>query len=247
MPKQINLKYYDNLGERWYNADDDPIAFLRAQSRLFVPWIHSELSSATSLRDIKILDLGCGAGLFSNALAKIGFNVTGIDRSEAALGVARRHDETHTVRYVSMDATDIQFSEGMFDAVLAMDLLEHVKSPSLLVSEVSRVLNRGGRFFFHTLNRNWHSYLIVIKGVEWFVKNTPENLHLLQMFIRPEEMRGYLQKAGLENETLRGVGLVRSWGVFWELLWHGRVRKDLSFQFTSSLALGYAGSARKPG
>jgi 2-polyprenyl-6-hydroxyphenyl methylase/3-demethylubiquinone-9 3-methyltransferase len=171
----INNAFYDDLGERWYTASDDPVALLRAESRLRVPWVVEKISRDGA--EACVLDVACGAGFLSNALALKNHQVTGIDLSVQSLAVAEKYDTTKSVTYLAMDAHHLDFPDASFDVVCAMDFLEHVSDRNQVIKEFSRVLKPGGRFFFHTFNRNFLSWLIVIKGVEWFVKNTPDHMH----------------------------------------------------------------------
>jgi 2-polyprenyl-6-hydroxyphenyl methylase/3-demethylubiquinone-9 3-methyltransferase len=178
----VNNDVYRSLGERWYEADDDPIALLRALSRLHVPWIAEHLDRAFG-RPSRVLDVGCGAGIGANALALRGHDVCGVDLAGPALEVAARHDTTGRVRWIEADARALPFADDAFDAVTAMDFLEHVDAPERVVAECARVLAPGGLFFFHTFDRNLLSWLVVIKGVEWFVRNVPRDMHVLRCFI----------------------------------------------------------------
>ena len=115
--------------------------------------------------------------------------MTGLDASQEALSVAARHDGTARVRYERGDALTLPYPDASFDAVCSLDFLEHVEEPERVVAEVARVLRPGGLFFFHTFNRNFWAWLVIIKGVEWFVRNTPKDLHVLRLFVKPEERR----------------------------------------------------------
>ncbi len=247
MSSGVNNEVYHGLGERWYTASDDPIALLRAEARARNPWIAELLRTQTASGGGKldVLDIGCGAGFLSNYLAQAGHRVSGLDASEASLEVARTHDSSRQVDYRVGDALALPFASSSFDSVCAMDFLEHVENPRAVVAEAARVLRSGGLFFFHTFDRSWISWLLVIKAVEWFVRNTPRDLHVLQNFVRPAELAGYCANAGLEVAEMRGLeprifarstlGLVRT----------GVVPEDFSFQFTNSLKTGYIGWARK--
>jgi len=157
----INNSFYDTLGEDWNEAYAHPVALLRAENRLRNPWIASQLLPAS-----KVLDMGCGAGFLTNYLARLGHEVSGVDLSEQSLKVAQEKDFTRLVKYQVGDVAKLAFPDESFDVVTAMDLLEHVESPFKVISEASRLLKPGGLFFFHTFNRNFWSWLIVIKGVE---------------------------------------------------------------------------------
>jgi 2-polyprenyl-6-hydroxyphenyl methylase / 3-demethylubiquinone-9 3-methyltransferase len=242
----VNNDVYETLGERWYSAEDDPIALLRAESRLRNPWIAGRIARALGARNADILDVGCGGGFLSNHLGSLGHRVTGIDASRDALAIARRYDHSGLVRYQQGDALRLPFDDASFDAVCAMDFLEHVEDPDQVIAEAARVLKPSGLFFFHTFNRSFLSWLIVIKGVEWFVRNTPSNLHILRLFLKPAEVRSSCDRHGLVAVEMRGMrptlGLA-----FWKMLFTGRVSAGFSFTFTNSTGLGFSGMARKPG
>lgn len=242
---EVDNTIYDDLGERWYTAKDDPVALLRAESRLRTSWIISELSTHFGHRSLSILDIACGGGFLSNPLAAAGHEVTGIDLSRDSLFVAKRHDSTHSATYLSMDARALSFPEGQFDVVCMMDFLEHLPEQDHVIREAARVLRPGGWFFFHTFNRTPLSRLIAIKGVEWFVKNTPKNMHVYELFLRPAELRELCTRHGLDIEVMRGVRpRIFTWA-FLHLLFTGRVSDGFRFAFTRSRGISYCGRARK--
>ncbi len=241
---EINNECYETLGERWYEAWDDPIALLRAESKLKHPWIIERISKHFKFGPVDILDVGCGAGFLTNELAGYGHKVTGIDLSGDSLRVARNHDHTHTVDYREADAFALPFHENSFDVVTCMDFLEHVHSPGLCIQEISRVLKPGGLFFFHTFNRNLVSWVLVIKGVEWLVKNTPKNMHVIELFIKPAELERYCHQAGMETEEWTGIRPVFS-SIPIKNLFTRIVPPGLKFVLTDSLGLSYMGYAIK--
>ncbi|MDQ3368146.1 MAG: bifunctional 2-polyprenyl-6-hydroxyphenol methylase/3-demethylubiquinol 3-O-methyltransferase UbiG, partial [Myxococcota bacterium] len=241
----INNEWYADLGARWYEAQDTPIALLRAEARHRNPWIAAELARGFGGRPCRVLDLGCGAGLLANDLAARGHRVVGLDATGENLAIARLRDPTGSVAYLRGDATALPFAPGSFDVVCAMDLLEHVEEPARLVAEASRVLAPDGLLFFHTFNRTWLANLIVIKGVELFVKNTPQDLHVLRLFVTPAELAAMCAAHGLAIDVLRGSRPRFRWPL-WRMLVTGRVGDDFAFTFTGSTQLGYTGYARKP-
>jgi 2-polyprenyl-6-hydroxyphenyl methylase/3-demethylubiquinone-9 3-methyltransferase len=240
----VNNEVYAALGDRWYGAEDDPIALLRAESRLRNPWVASEIVGALGERPGQVLDVGCGGGFLSNYLGARGHEVTGLDASADALQVATLHDSGGSVRYQQGDALKLPFRDASFDAVCAMDFLEHVENPDQVVAEAARVLRPSGLFFFHTFNRNLLAWLVIIKGVEWFVRNTPRNLHVLRLFLKPAEVRAACARHGLGAVELRGVR-PRLGLPFWRMLLTRRVPADFAFVFTPSTRLGFSGLARK--
>ncbi|NVB77661.1 MAG: 3-demethylubiquinone-9 3-O-methyltransferase [Kofleriaceae bacterium] len=239
-PRAINNEWYADLGERWYRATDTPIALLRAESRQRNPWIATTIGAEPR----RVLDLGCGAGFLANHLATKGHAVTGVDTTPENLVVARAHDATGTATYELGDACALPYPDASFDVVCAMDLIEHVPDPSRLVAEAGRVLAPGGLFFFHTFNRTWLANLIVIKGVSWFVKNTPDDLHVIDLFRSPAEVDAMCRAHGLEIVELHGSRPRFRWPL-WRMLLTGRVGDDFAFTFTPSTAIGYTGVARR--
>ena len=251
MSRPVDNAIYETLGERWYDAEDDPVALLRAEARLRNPWV-AEIIRERRLREgrsdetrARVLDIGCGAGFLTNVLARDGHQVTGLDSSPTSLVVAGAHDETHSVRYVTGDALSLPFADGEFDVVCAMDFLEHVEDPARVVAEASRVLAPGGLFFFHTFDRNPLSWLIVIKGVETFVRNVPPDMHVLRLFVKPRELRAMAAAVGLEVDVVRGSGPDPLTRAFWRMVATGRVSSDFRFRFTRTTLLGYMGYAHK--
>ncbi len=239
----INNDWYADLGARWYTAEDTPIALLRAESRHRNPWIADTIRSGRG-DEARVLDLGCGAGFLANYLGERGHRVTGLDTTSENLTVARAYDRSRTVSYLTGDACALPFRDASFDVVCAMDLLEHVEQPAQLIAEASRVLEPSGLFVFHTFNRNWLANLIVIKGVELFVRNTPDDLHVLRLFITPDELRDMLRAHGFELVELRGSRPRFRWPL-WRMLFTGRVGDDFAFTFTRSTAIGFTGVARR--
>jgi len=238
--ERVNNEFYDELGDSWLEASAHPIALLRAENRLRNPWIAGKLPAGT-----KFLDIGCGAGLLTNDLAARGHEVFGVDLSEKSLAVAGRQDKTASVRYLQCDAASLPFENESFDAVAAMDLLEHVDDPVLIVREAARVLRPGGLFFFHTFNRTFWSWLLVVKGVEWFVANTPRNMHLYSFFISPEELEKICKDERLMFGEVKGVMPKIASKPFLKMLFTRRVSSDFEFKFCSSLKTGYSGVALK--
>jgi 2-polyprenyl-6-hydroxyphenyl methylase/3-demethylubiquinone-9 3-methyltransferase len=242
--RPVNNAIYGELGARWYEAKDDPVALLRAEARHRNPWVAEQIASVFGSRACNVLDIGCGAGFLSNYLAARGHHVIGLDLADDSLAVAARHDPTGSVDYQHGDALSLPYIDGTFDVVCAMDFLEHVEEPERAVAEAARVLVPGGLFFFHTFNRNWLSWLVVIKAVEWFVHNVPHDMHVLRLFLKPEELAALCHAHGLEPIQMLGsrpcfdLPLAR-------LLATGAVGDDFRFTFTRSTRLAYTGYARR--
>lgn len=240
---EINNSFYDEMGERWYDAYDDPVALLRAENKVKTPWIIERIE-LENLKQVKVLDVGCGAGFLSNELAHKNYDIVGVDLSTESLKVAQNHDPSGKVRYLIADAYDMPLPDNHFDVLTAMDFLEHVDRPADVIKEFSRVLKPGGLFFFHTFNRNPISHFVVIKLVEWLVKNTPKHMHVIDLFIKPAELERYCHDAGLNVKEMTGIRPVFS-SIPLKSLFSGVVPEGLKFRLTKSLQLSYLGVARK--
>ncbi|MBC7742593.1 MAG: 3-demethylubiquinone-9 3-O-methyltransferase [Bdellovibrionaceae bacterium] len=243
---KVNNDIYDAYGDRWYTAFDDPVALLRAESKTKTPWILDQIQKNKCTLSVKthVLDVGCGGGFLSNALAEAGLRVTGVDLSEESLHVAHKHDLTQTVTYQKADAYHLPFPDQTFEVVTAMDFLEHVEDPAEVIKEFSRVLKPGGLFIFHTFNRNPIAHLVVIKLVEWLVKNTPKHMHIIRLFIKPKELQRFCLEARLLVKDMVGIQPVFS-SIPLKSIFSGVVPESLRFKLVKSLLLSYMGSAIK--
>ncbi len=241
----IDNTVYDALGERWYTAQDDPIALLRAESRLLGPWVLEAIRTQFDQHPVRVLDVGCGAGFLTNRLAKAELSVTGLDLSQQSLAVAAQFDETGSVNYLSGDANALPFDDAAFEVVTCMDFLEHVDEPKRVIAEASRVLKPGGLFLFHTFNRNFIARVMVIHMVETLVKNTPKNLHVYELFSTPQEIDGYCQDAGMVTSDWRGTKPVLAKLSVLKGLFTREVPEDFEFRFTTSLKVAYVAQAIK--
>ena len=155
------------------------------------------------------LDVGCGGGILAEEFAGMGFHVVGIDPSEQSLATAREHAQSMslTIDYQQATGESIPYADNTFSVVYCCDVLEHVRDLPKVISEIYRVTQPGGCFFFDTLNRTFLSKLVAIKiWQEW--KSTafmPPRLHEWRMFIQPEELKGLLTQAGFEFKEFRGT------------------------------------------
>ncbi len=238
-PIKINNSFYDYYGERWYTADDDPVALLRLENKVKAPWILSRINKFS-----KILDVGCGAGFLTNQFALAGHDVTGVDQSEDSLRVAHTYDRSGKVRYLAANAYELPFDDETFDVVTSTDFLEHIDDPEKVIKEFSRVLKPGGTFFFHTFNRNPLSWLVAIKMIEWLIPKTPKNMHVLKLFIKPIELQKYCENAHLKVIELTGIKPVIS-SIPIKRLFSGKVPDQIRFELTRNLSISYMGKAVK--
>ncbi|MFI5346469.1 MAG: bifunctional 2-polyprenyl-6-hydroxyphenol methylase/3-demethylubiquinol 3-O-methyltransferase UbiG [Elusimicrobiota bacterium] len=238
---RVDNEFYDELGERWHEGDVHAVALLRAETPTRLAYIRAALEKDGIGTGARVLDVGCGGGLISNPLAAAGFRVTGLDRSAPSLAVARAHAPAGAdVRYASGDALKLDEPDGSYDAVLLMDLLEHLDEPARAVAEAARVLKPGGFLFFHTFNRTPEAWLLAVKGIGFVTHEGPDNVHSYAMFVTPAELEAAGRAHGLELRDLRGIRPVLGRAFAWSLL-HRRVHPDFTFTLTRSTRVGYLG------
>ncbi|MBW2436737.1 MAG: bifunctional 2-polyprenyl-6-hydroxyphenol methylase/3-demethylubiquinol 3-O-methyltransferase UbiG [Deltaproteobacteria bacterium] len=155
-----------------------------------------------------VLDVGCGGGILSEAMAALGAVVTGIDMGEVALGVAQLHLRHSGLEVNYQQATAEQFAEthpAQFDVVTCLELLEHVPNPASVVKACKDLVKPGGDVFFATLNRNLKSFLFAIVGAEYILGLVRKGTHTYRKFIKPEELKDWAKATGLVPMDLCGL------------------------------------------
>jgi 2-polyprenyl-6-hydroxyphenyl methylase / 3-demethylubiquinone-9 3-methyltransferase len=155
-----------------------------------------------------VLDVGCGGGLLSEALAAAGARVTGIDMADASLAVARSHMQTSglSIDYRRITAEVLAEREpGGYDVAVCMELLEHVPRPASIVAACARLVKPGGNIFFATVNRTWLSRLLVILTAEYVLGIVRKGTHEYKKLVRPEELERWALQSGLRFVNLTGL------------------------------------------
>ena len=224
-----------DLGERWYHAQDTPIALLRAEARHRNPWIADAIARSSAAA--RACSTSAAARAFSsNYLARARPPRHRPRRDAENLAVARAHDRDGQRRATSSATrARCRYADASFDVVCAMDLLEHVEDPGAARRRGRRACSRpAALFFFHTFNRTWLANLIVIKGVEWFVTNTPDDLHVHRAVpSRPPRSTRCAARTASRSSMLHGSRPRFRWPL-WRMLLTGKVGDDFAFTFTQS-------------
>lgn len=226
-----NLQIYDDVAARWWSDD---IRWVRTLKNM-VPGRLGYFDKLIDWKGKTVLDLGCAGGFMAEALDDRGAQVTGIDPAEDAIEAARTHAQSRTIAYDVGVGEALPYSDGQFDAVVCVDVLEHVADLSQVLAEVVRVLKPGGLFLFDTINRNPIARLATITVAEDILGLLPKGTHDPAMFIKPSELERGLVAAGLEVGQFTGLGP------------RGMNRRgDLTFGQLPLKAVIYMGSAVKP-
>jgi 2-polyprenyl-6-hydroxyphenyl methylase / 3-demethylubiquinone-9 3-methyltransferase len=198
------LAKFSDLAHRWWDKDGE-FRPLHQINPLRLEWINS----LQPLRGLHVLDVGCGGGILTDAMARLGANATGIDLSTKALKVAQLHAleaETPNVTYLEVSAEALaEKSPGQFDVVTCMEMLEHVPDPASVVRACAALVKPGGWVFFSTLNRSPKSFLFAIVGAEYMLNMLPRGTHEYAKMIRPSELANYCRAADLNLQHIRGM------------------------------------------
>jgi len=192
---------FESLADDWW----DPDGSFRTL-HVINPVRLAFIESAAALRGRRVLDVGCGGGLLSEAMAAKGASVTGIDPGEGAIRSAREHLAGRDVIYHARTVEEfVDEAPVPFDVVTCMELLEHVPRPDTLITHIASLLKPGGHFFLATINRNLQSYLTAVIGAEYLLRLLPRGTHEYARFIRPSELAAWLREAGFRVETVSGI------------------------------------------
>jgi len=162
----------------------------------------------SELNDKQLIDVGCGGGILSEALAKSGAQVTAIDMGTMPLNIAKLHalEAELSIDYQQSTAEAIaEKYAGRFDIVTCMEMLEHVPDPVSVINACSQMVRPGGDLFFSTLNRHPKAYLFAVLGAEYIMNMLPKGTHDYQRFIRPSEMANWCRQADLEVCDITGL------------------------------------------
>jgi 2-polyprenyl-6-hydroxyphenyl methylase/3-demethylubiquinone-9 3-methyltransferase len=209
MTSQVNadpaeLAKFSELAHRWWDPESE-FRPLHQINPLRLDWIQG----LAPLHGQRALDVGCGGGILSDAMARAGAQVTGIDLATKALKVAQLHAleaQTPNVKYREISAEALAAEQpGSFDVVTCMEMLEHVPDPASVVRACATLVKPGGWVFFSTLNRNLKSFMLAIVGAEYVLNMLPRGTHEYAKFIQPSELAGHCRAAGLEWQKTRGL------------------------------------------
>jgi len=259
MGPTINNGIYDELADTWW----DEKAFLHLLKAMVNPWRVPYFKEALTkhwgqgLSQVRLLDIGCGGGVLTEEFALMGCQVAGIDISPGSIAVAQAHADQSglSIDYRIGEATSLPFENGSFEIVSCCDMLEHVPDWKQVIAEAARVLKPGGLFFFDTINRTAKSKVTFIYGLQEssLTRLMPDNTHIWEMFITPDEIATALRVHGMMVEDMKGGKIAKNpLATLWDVrqqkqgrITFGELGRRLELKLDKDLSLNYLGYARK--
>ncbi|AAZ25560.1 bifunctional 2-polyprenyl-6-hydroxyphenol methylase/3-demethylubiquinol 3-O-methyltransferase UbiG [Colwellia psychrerythraea] len=216
-PLNVNedeIAKFEQVASQWWDLTGD-FKPLHQINPLRVQFISQHIAlqvegidSKNGFYDMQIIDVGCGGGILSESLAKLGANVTGIDMGTEPLNVAKLHalETGVSINYQKITAEEKALENpGTFDVVTCMEMLEHVPDPASVIQACSTLVKPGGLIFFSTLNKSIKSYLLAILAAEKLLKIVPDGTHDHDKFIRPSQLIGWAEEHGLKCIDASGI------------------------------------------
>ena len=216
------INKFADLAEQWWDKDGDfkPLHVIN-------PLRANYIKEKVSIENKRILDVGCGGGLLSEALFDFGANVTGIDAAGPGIEVAKIHADNGSkeISYFEKTAEDLLKDESeSFDIVTCLEVLEHVPDPCSLVNTCVKLLKPNGHLFLSTINRNPRSWITAIVGAEYIFRLLPKGTHEFEKFIKPSELASFVRDANAR--------LIETKGMFYNPLTHNaNLNNDLGVNY----------------
>lgn len=195
---------FSAVASRWWDSEGE-FKPLHLINPLRINYIETQ---SDGLFAKKVVDVGCGGGLLSEAMARLGAKVSGIDMSAEALEVARLHALESGVSVDYQQTTAEEFAQhhaGQFDVVTCLEMLEHVPDPEAVIAACAKLVKPGGQIFFSTLNRNLKSRLLGIVAAEYVLRWVPKGTHDYHRFIKPSELLAMAERHGITAEDMTGL------------------------------------------
>ena len=217
------IEKFSKIAEEWWNPKGkfkplhkfNPIRISYIKENIIKTFKLDD--NKTPLKNIKILDIGCGGGLLSEPMCKLGAKVTGIDASDKNIKVAKLHSKKNNLKIEYLCSSPEKFNtKEKFDVILNMEIVEHVEDVSFFLKSCSKLLKKNGIMFVATLNKTLKSYIFAIVGAEYILRWLPIGTHEWEKFLKPEELISILKKNDLRLDRVDGMNfnLIRNkWSV----------------------------------
>ena len=206
------IEKYSKIAEEWWNPQGK-FKPLHKFNPIRISYIKNNIVSSLKLQNtkrplenVKILDIGCGGGLLSEPMSRLGANVIGIDASEKNINVAKFHAKKNKIKinYICASPENLKIKKK-FDVILNMEIIEHVKDINFFIKASSKLLKKDGIMFIATLNKTLKSYVLAIIGAEYILKWLPIGTHDWEKFVKPEDLIKILKQNNLSLKKLDGM------------------------------------------
>ena len=217
------IEKFSKIAEEWWNPEGkfkplhkfNPIRISYIKENIIKTFKINK--KKTPLKNIKVLDIGCGGGLLAEPMCRLGAEVTAIDASEKNINVAKLHSKKNDLKinYICTSPEKLQI-KNKFDVILNMEIVEHVEDVNFFLKSSSKLLKKNGIMFIATLNKTLKSYIFAIVGAEYILRWLPIGTHEWEKFVKPEELISILKKNDLNIDRLDGMKfnmLTDSWTV----------------------------------
>jgi len=205
----LEIEHFKTLARHWWD-EDGPFKTLHQLNPVRIDYILKYIQqhfnvSQKKLESLRFLDVGCGGGLLSEPLARLGAHVTALDAVAENIAFAQQHAQEMglTIHYIHSCVED--FQDQPFDVVTALEILEHVQNPALFIQHCCRLVRPGGLLFFSTINRTFKAYVLAIKIAEDILNLIPRGTHQWQKFLRPKEIEKYLTQNNCKILNRTGI------------------------------------------
>ena len=206
------IEKFSKIAEEWWNPEGK-FKPLHKFNPIRISYIKENIIKTfkldynkTPLKNIEILDIGCGGGLLSEPMCRLGAKVTGIDASDKNIKVAKLHSKKNNLEIDYLCSSPEKFStKDKFDVILNMEIVEHVEDVNFFLKSCSKLLKKNGIMFVATLNKTLKSYIFAIVGAEYVLRWLPIGTHEWEKFIKPEDLISILEKNNLKLDKIDGM------------------------------------------
>ena len=206
------IEKFSKIAEEWWNPEGkfkplhkfNPVRISYIKENIIKTFKINQ--KKTPLKNIKILDIGCGGGLLSEPMCRLGADITAIDASEKNINVAKLHSKKNNlkIKYLCTSPEKLK-NKDKFDVILNMEIVEHVEDVNFFLKTCSQLLKKNGIMFVATLNKTLKSYVFAIIGAEYILRWLPIGTHEWEKFLKPEELISILKKNDLNVERVDGM------------------------------------------
>jgi 2-polyprenyl-6-hydroxyphenyl methylase / 3-demethylubiquinone-9 3-methyltransferase len=202
------IRKFEKMSEDWWNpyGKFKPLHQLNPIRLEYIINLSKKYFAISNLHNIKILDIGCGGGLVSEPLARLGAKVTGIDASPINIEIAKKHADNLNIEYQNILAEDLAQTNNKYQIILALEIIEHVEDVEFFIKTCTQLLEANGLIIFSTINQTITSFLQSIVAAEYILQWLPKGTHSWKKFIKPS----YIHKHAIDNQLklleIKGLG-----------------------------------------